>query len=339
MRDRELDGLLVQDRMDQYWLTGFTGEDGMVLVTERKVVLLTDGRFDEAATREAPWARKVLRKTRGPEETAREIARARLERVGYDPQQMTIGSFTALRKAARPTSLVAASGLIGPLREIKDAGEVRRIRAAIDCAQKSFQALRRWLRPGQTEREIAARLVYEMQKRGAQEPAFPPIVAAGATSSLPHYTPGSRKLKANQGLLIDWGARLNWYVSDLTRVIVVGTMPRRLERIYEIVRAAHDEAVAALAPGRTGAEIDGIARRLISKAGYGERFMHSLGHGIGLDVHEQPRLSKLAKEPLAAGMVVTVEPGIYLPGFGGVRLESDVLITRRGYEVLSDLPY
>ena len=336
---RELDGLLVLDRMDQIWLTGFTGEDGAVLVTPRSVVLLTDGRFDESADREAPWARKVLRKTRGPEETAKQIQKAGLERVGYDPAQMTVATFTALKKAARPATLAVASGVIGPLREIKDRTEIRRIRAAIDCAQQAMVALKRWLKPGQTEREIAARLIYEMQKRGAQEASFPPIVAAGATGSLPHYEPGNRKLKKDQGLLIDWGARVDWYISDLTRVLCVGKMSRRLEKIYAIVKEAHDQAVAALAPGKTGAEIDAVARRIISKAGYGDKFMHSLGHGIGLDVHEQPRLSKLATgHPLEAGMVVTVEPGIYLPGFGGVRLESDVLVTRRGYEILSDLP-
>jgi Xaa-Pro aminopeptidase len=336
---RNLDGLLVQERMDQFWLTGFTGEDGQVLVTARQVVLLTDGRFDEAADSEAPWARKILRTQRGPEATAKQVRRCRLERVGYEPNHMNVATFTALRRAAKPTGLVSAAGVIGQRRMIKDVGEVAAICNAIAVAQKAYVKIARWIRPGLTERQIAAKLVFEMESLGAQGPAFRPIVAAGASASLPHYEPSDRKIRANQGVLIDWGARVGWYCSDLTRVIRVGSIPPRLAKVYDIVSSAHDAAIAVLGPNQKAAQADKAARDVISKAGFGDRFSHGLGHGLGLDVHEAPRLGKNSDDLLQPGMITTIEPGIYLPGYGGIRIESDVLITDNGYEVLSTLPY
>ncbi len=338
LAERELDAYLVVNRNDQYWLTGFTGEDGAVLVTQREVVLLTDGRFDENADREAPWATKVLRAKRTPEVTAREIRRRRLKRIGIDPYHMDVATHAALSKELRPARLVSVSRLIGTMRLTKSAEEVARIREALRVAEAGFKELVRSVRPGQTESEIAARLVYEMQRRGASSPAFEPIVAAGENGSLPHYTAGARKWTRKDALLVDWGARCGWYVSDLTRTILPSSIPRELGRIYSVVREAHERAVAAVRPGAKASEVDRVARDVISRAGYGERFNHALGHGIGLDVHEAPRLGKESADVLKPGMVVTIEPGVYVPGFGGVRIEDDVLVTESGHEVLSSLP-
>lgn len=335
---RKLDGLLIQDRMDQYWLTGFTGEDGQVLVTQRGVSLLTDGRFDQTADIEAAWARKVLRKKRGPEATAKEIRRAKLGRIGYESTHMNVYWFTELSKALKPAKLVPASGIISGMRKIKDAGEIAAIRRAIEIAETCFRALEDWLRPGMTEQYVASRLVFEMQAAGAQEAAFQPIVAAGATGSLPHYEPGSREVSKTEGLLIDWGARAGWYVSDLTRTIWPGSIPPKLGKVYDVVREAHDRAIDAVRPGIKAKTVDSVARSIIRKSGFGKQFNHSLGHGIGLNVHESPRLGQASEEILQPGMVVTIEPGIYLPGVGGVRLEDDVLVTETGHEVLSSLP-
>lgn len=335
---RKLDGLLITNYTDQLWLTGFTGEDGHVLLTARQVVLLTDGRFDETADREAPWARKVLRKKRTPDATARQFAKHDLARVGYDPNHLSVATFTALRKSCRPTSLLSAAGLITRHRLIKTAGEIAAIRRAIAVAEKAFVRAQRYVRPGRSERQVAARLVYEMEQLGATGASFPPIVAAGASASLPHYTPGERLIRDRQGLLVDWGARVGGYVSDLTRVIRVGSIPRRLETIYAVVAEAHDRAIAALRAGISASRVDKAARDVIRRAGFGRHFNHALGHGIGLDVHEGPRLAMNSDDHLAAGMVVTIEPGVYLPGYGGVRIESDVLVTETGCEVLSSLP-
>lgn len=335
---RRLDGYFVQDRMDQYWLTGFTGEDGGVLVTPKSVTLITDGRFDEAADHEAPYARKFLRKKRTPDMTAKAFTRARLGRLGFNPDHMTVREHSAYRKLLRPTKLVASDGLIGPLRAAKDATEVERIRAAIRVAEQAFEEVRRWLKPGTTEREIAARLVYEMQRRGAQGEAFPTIVASGPNSSLPHYEAGARRISENDILLIDWGAQVDWYRSDLTRVLWLGSIPPRLREIFKIVREAHDRGIDAVRPGVKAEDVDRAARQVIVKAGFGDQFNHALGHGIGVATHEAPRLGIGSTDELRPGMVVTIEPGVYLPGLGGVRIEDDVLVTATGHEVLTTLP-
>lgn len=338
MARRRLDGYLIHSRMDQYWLTGFTGEDGLVLVTARAVVLLTDGRFDQAADVEAPWARKVLRKLRTPERTAKELKRYRLKRVGFDPGHLSVADFTALRKAAKPVQLASASNVILNMRLQKDAGEVAAIRQAIRVCEQAFKKVVKWIRPGMTERLIAARLAYEMQSLGAQEVSFPTIVATGANASLPHYEPGDAVVKRGEGILIDWGARVNWYVSDLTRMVWPGSIPREIARIQSIVKEAHDQAIAVVKPGVKASAVDRVARRVIQKAGYGPQFNHATGHGMGLDVHEAPRVGKGTDTLLKPGMVITIEPGIYVPGKSGVRLEDDVLVTETGHEVLSTLP-
>jgi Xaa-Pro aminopeptidase len=337
LKDRKLDGCLVQDRMNQYWLTGFTGEDGLVLVTARAVVLLTDGRFDEAADVQAPYAKKVLRKQRTPEVNAQHIGRYKLDRLGFDPNQMTVAEHKQLSKHLKPTRLVAAGGLIPAMRARKTAEEVDATRTAIDVAQRAFTRMRKWMKPGQTEQEVAARLEYEMRMLGAQGPSFPTIVAFGPNSSLPHYEPADAVLSENDVVLIDWGAQVDWYTSDLTRVLWPSRPPRELVKINGIVQEAHDRAIDAARPGMTSHELDKVARDVISKAGYGNRFNHALGHGMGLNVHEMPRVGKNTDITLEAGMIITIEPGIYLPGIGGVRIEDDVLITDDGAEVLTSM--
>jgi len=335
---RELDGYLILSRMDQYWLTGFTGEDGLVLVTRRNVVLLTDGRFDEAADLQAPFAQKVLRKQRTPEVNAAIIRRYRPGRLGFDPAQMSLADYEALKKHVRPTRLVPVAGTVPAMRVCKDDGEVKATRRAIEVAQEAFERVRRWIRPGRTEREVAARLEYEMRNLGAQGASFPSIVAFGRNSSLPHYEPGDVRLKKGDWILVDWGARVGWYGSDLTRMIWPARPPRRMVEINQVVREAHDKAIAAARPGMTCHELDRVAREHIASRGYGPQFNHALGHGLGLDVHEGPRVGKDTQTVLQPGMIVTIEPGVYLPGVGGVRIEDDVLITKNGCKVLTSLP-
>lgn len=336
MEKRRLDGFLVLNISDQYWLSGFTGEDGGLLVTPRAVILLTDGRFDQTADVEAPFARKVLRKKRGPESTAREIKRCGITRLGFEPTHMDVKTFVALRKLLS-ARLVATTRAVATMRERKDPGEIETVRRAIDVAEKAFRKLMRWVKLGMTEREVAARLIYDMQKLGGDGPAFTPIVAVGPNASLPHHEPGDRTVSDHEGLLIDWGARCDWYVSDLTRVLWPGKIRPVLVKVYEIVRQAQLRAIAAIKPGAKARAVHRIARSYIEQAGYGKQFTHGLGHGIGLDVHEGPGMGRSSTDELKPGMIVTVEPGIYLPGVGGVRIEDDVLVTESGHEVLSSL--
>lgn len=339
MKREKLDAYVVFNRSEQYWLTGFTGEDGHAIVTQREVTLMTDGRFDETAQIEAPWARKVIRKKRTPEKTVREFKRLKLKRIGFDPDHLAVRTWAALSKESKPTKLVSVSGLIRDMRLVKDEEEIAAIRRSIRIAESAFRKIEGWAQPGMSEREVAARLIFEMGTLGAEEPAFHPIVASGATGSLPHYTPQDRKLSDKEGVLVDWGARCGWYVSDLTRMLWPGSIPKDIGKVYEVVREAHDAAIAAVKPGAKAAKVDRAARLVIEKAGFGQRFQHALGHGIGLDVHEAPRLGMKSEDVLTPGMVVTIEPGVYLPGVGGVRIESDVLVTDAGAEVLSSLPY
>ena len=337
LRARRLDGYLITHRPDQYWLTGFTGEDGQVLLTARGVTLLSDGRFGETAEREAPWARRVLRKQRTPEPTVREIRQSRLTRLGFEPDHLSFRWHDALRKQAKPTRLVPCEGLIRDLRICKDDGEIEAIQAAIDVAEAAFLELEPRIRAGMTEREVAAQLVFEMTRRGASGPSFEPIVASGPNASLPHHEAGDRAIGAGEGVLIDWGARVGWHVSDLTRMVWPTSIPRALKTVYTVVKEAHDAAIAVVRPGVKASKVDRVARQIIRDAGHA--FVHALGHGIGLEVHEAPRLGLKSDTTLEAGMVVTIEPGVYLPGVGGVRIESDVLIADGGARVLSTLPY
>jgi len=337
---KRLDGFLITSRTDQRYLTSFNGEDGMTLVTPRQVYLLSDFRFEEAARQEAPWARFVKRAKAIPAEVAKLARRGRMARIGFVPDRLTVAALAALRKAMRPagTRLVQADNVPARLRAKKDAAELAEIRKAVRIAEEAFVALRRSIRIGQTERELAGRLTYEMARRGATEPSFPVIVAEGPNSAMPHAVPGQRKVKRGSAILLDWGARYQGYCSDLTRMLFVGKIPPRFRRFYEIVSEAQRRAIRAVQSGRVIREVDRTARSHIAKCGYGKQFGHALGHGLGLEIHESPGLNARNTSPLESGMVITVEPGIYVPGLGGVRIEDDVVVTDEGCEILSRLP-
>jgi len=233
--------------------------------------------------------------------------------------------------------LIATTGLVEELRMVKDKDEITRMRHAIAIAEKAFAVIRASLVPEQTEKEVADQLVHQMRLFGATDCAFPSIVGVGSNAALPHAIPGSRRISESSILLIDWGACEGWYNSDLTRVLVTGKIPPKLKRIYGLVKKAQEAAIAAIRHGVTCDKVDHAARSVITKARHGKHFGHGLGHGLGLEVHESPRMGGKEKMKLKAGMVVTVEPGVYLPGWGGVRLEDDVLVTRTGHEVLSSI--
>ena len=335
-----VDALLVSYPADQFYLTGAVLEDSAVLVpaTGRRIVIVTDSRFEEQVTQQSPWASKVLRTDTIAAAIVETAADLRIARLGLD-EYMSLGQFDTLSKKVgnRKPRLKMTRGLVLAGRTIKDDDEIATIVKAIRVAERGYLATLPAIRPGVAEKDIAAELEYQMRKAGGDGVSFEPIVASGQRGSLPHARASSAKVRANQPLLIDWGARVAGYCSDLTRVLRIGSVPAVIRKIHAIVAEAQLAGIAAIRPGATGREVDRAAREIIERAGFGPRFGHGLGHGVGLDVHEQPALSSRSENVLKPGMIVTVEPGIYLPGVGGVRIEDDVLVTQTGHRVLSRL--
>ncbi len=338
LRRWRLPGYLLTNRTDQIYLTGFTGEDGAALITPRRVYLITDGRFAETADLEAPWAIKVVRTGDLAAAAARTVKRCGIRKLSVQADHTSLRMYQQLRRALRPTRVVTAPPIVNQLRLCKDEEEINRLRQAVRVAQQAFHAILRAIRIGIAEREVAAKLEFEMRRRGATSASFPVVVAAGANASQPHARAGAGEIRSGCTLLLDWGAEVDFYRSDLTRVVFIGRIPARFRRVYEVVLEAQRRAIDAIRPGVRTCDVDAAARAYVRAAGFGDYFVHGLGHGIGLDVHEPPRLNRQSKDRLEAGMVVTVEPRVYLPGAGGVRIEDDVLVTPDGYEVLSDLP-
>jgi len=337
IQDKRVDGYLVTNRTDQYYLTGFDGEDGAALILPRGAYLITDGRFAEEAQVRAPWARAVVRPG-SLSDAVGQIVRRRLRRVGLDPAHTSLTLRSALAKACRPARLVATPGVLDDMRITKDSAEVQAIVRAINVAEGAFRAVLRRIRIGMTERQLAAELLYQMLRRGASGASFPIIVAEGPASSLPHAKAGDRRIRVGSAVLIDWGAVVDHYCSDLTRVVFIRKIPPRFRRMYQHVLAAQAAGIAAIRPGVPFNKVDARARGVLKKHGMHKACSHGLGHGIGLDIHEAPRRSTKANGVLKPGMVVTVEPGVYFPGQGGVRIEDDVLVTEEGCRVLTGLP-
>jgi Xaa-Pro aminopeptidase len=312
-------------------------------VTPDRLVLISDFRYDEQIAREAPWVELILRSKGMADEVAKTFRKLKLPRVGVQAESMTLGQRDGLLalfkdKKKGGVKLTPVSNIIIELRHIKDAHEIAILEGAIAAAEGAFNATRAQIKIGMTEGEIAGLLGFEMRKRGALNSSFDSIVAVGPNGSLPHYRPTDVPLTGNTSLLIDWGALYQKYCSDLTRVLFFGDPSPKMREIYRVTLDAQMAAIEAIKPGKKAKAIDKVARDVITKAGYGKQFGHGLGHGIGRDIHEPIAFNKLSKITLKPGMVLTVEPGIYLPGVGGVRIEDDILVTETGYKVLTTLP-
>jgi Xaa-Pro aminopeptidase len=342
MKSAKLPALLVTNFVDVSWLTGFEGDDSYAIVTRDSVTLISDSRYEEQITREAAWVNTVMRKKSILDEVAKQVKKLAVPTLGVQGESLTLKSHKSLqdllKKARSRTKLTPVMEIINKPRQIKDEHEIGIMEEAIRIAEGAFTAVKQQLKAGQSENEIAGLLGFEMRRRGALNSSFDSIVGAQANGSLPHYRPGNTKLTANSPLLVDWGARYKGYCSDLTRCLFFGHVAPQMREIYQIVLDAQLAAIAAIKPGAHGKKVDKAARDVITKAGYGEKFGHGTGHGLGRDIHESISLSRLSTTVLEPGMVITVEPGIYLPGIGGVRIEDDVLVTKTGHRVLSSLP-
>jgi Xaa-Pro aminopeptidase len=338
-----LDALLVTNASDVAYLTGFLGGDSYLVVEgpagAAQPTILSDFRYQDELEPVKALVRVVIRTRAITEAVIDLISSLRLGRVGVQGEHITFAEYGALATSLGPHRVAPTVHVVGRLREVKDQTEVALIRAAVRIQEEALRAVLPRLRPGVTELEVAARLEAEMKLRGASAPSFQTIVAARANGSLPHHRPGAVVLAANQPVLIDWGATRMGYRGDMTRTLTLGRWPVKIKEIYKIVLDAHLLAAAALAPGKSTHEIDAVARDHIARAGHGPRFGHGLGHGIGLNGHEDPRLNRMSPPAtLQPGHVVTIEPGIYLPGVGGVRIEDDYVVTPRGADNLCSLP-
>jgi len=341
VRAAKLHALLVSRDDDVRYLTGFTGEGAYLVVASGWTCLITDALYAESAGKQCRDIEIHIRVRGLAAAVAKVIRGRRIRRLGVQAEHVTLAARQALARSIGEKRIGSTLRMVGRLRQIKDEFEIQAIRKAIRIAEKAFRALiasGAVALVGRREWEVAAELEYLMRMGGADAPAFETIVAAGAHGSVPHYRPAGGKIRRGQAVLIDFGARAGGYCSDLTRVLFVDRIPRKLKQAYQTVRRAQQAAIAAIRPGVACKTIDAAAREVIAADGYGERFVHGLGHGIGRAVHEGPGLGKSAPGRLRMGMVVTVEPGIYLPGVGGIRIEDDMLVTANGRQRLSTLP-
>ncbi len=350
MKELSLDAIMLTHPPDLAYLSNFTGEDSIGLITAKDFFLITDFRYKEQAHIEAGWLNVTVRDGKMGDAVAKIVADAKLRRIGFEANFTTVGQVDAVQTALKTQAkekahkedktveLVPLDNVMVKIRRVKDDNEIDLIRKSIAIAEEAYEAIRGEIEVGQTENHLAGQLVFELRSRGASNSSFPVIVAAGANSSLCHYQPGETLVQKDQPLLIDWGALYKGYCSDLTRTLMIGRVSDRMKTIYKIVLEAQMTAINFLRPGVTTHQADRIARDVIDRAGFKEFFGHGLGHGIGRDIHELPSMNKnMQDEELRPGMIVTVEPGIYLPGEGGVRIEDDVLITHSGCELLSGL--
>lgn len=337
--ERGLDALLVTNLVNVRWLTGFDGSNAAVVLGAEQQRFVTDFRYltQSAEQLDPVWEREI----------ATDLLKRAVEglpehplKLGFDDGHLTVRQHAQLARlvADRDVELVAAGGIVEALRAVKDAAEIERIQAAARLADAAFEEVVGAGIVGRTEREVALDLEIAMRRRGAEGVSFAPIVAAAEHGARPHAAPRDVPIPENTLVVIDWGAQLDGYASDCTRTVATGPLDPRDEAIYETVLVAQEAALAAVRAGPTGREVDAVARTIINDAGHEEHFGHGLGHGVGMEVHEGPRLGKTGEDALAAGNVVTVEPGIYVPGAIGVRIEDLVVVTDGGCEILNGLP-
>jgi Xaa-Pro aminopeptidase len=345
-----LDALLVSNPVNVTYLTGFTGEASYLIVGRARQLLVTDGRFTGQLADECPGLELHVRPptTTTPPELAKVLTGLGFKTVGFEGRHVTVAMLETWKDLAKSLEWAPQPGLVEAMRVIKDADEVSQIREAIAIAERAYAMFRAMIEPDATERDLCDALEMYVRKAGGTGTSFPSIVAAGERSALAHAPPTDRTVDSSDWLLVDWGAAGGYYKSDLTRLLITRRSwfrPRKARpddpkfaKVYSAVLAAQERAIAAIRPGVEAKTVDAAARSALADAGYEKAFTHGLGHGLGLQVHEAPDLRASSTDVLQPGMVVTVEPGVYLPNWGGVRIEDDVLVTPDGCERLTTLP-
>lgn len=341
LHDAGLDALLVTDPLNIQYLTGFTGSNAALLVhayNEAGTVFCTDGRYREQSASEVPDLERLLDRASARALVARADGHVdAYRRVGFESQHVNVEQYETLRGLAGNLELRRAPGYVEQLRAVKDEAEIDALRVACTAADRALGELieHGGVRPGHTERQVARELESRMLDHGSSARSFESIVAAGANSAIPHHRPTDAVLAPGDLVKLDFGATVGGYHSDMTRMLVLGKPAEWQRELYELVAMAQADGRAAVLPGTATSDVDEAARRVITKAGYGDEFSHGLGHGVGLDVHEAPSLAKTDTGTLSAGMAVTVEPGVYLAGRGGVRIEDTLIVRDGGAELLT----
>ncbi|HET7108771.1 MAG TPA: Xaa-Pro peptidase family protein [Candidatus Acidoferrum sp.] len=333
---RKLDCLLVTHPANWYYLTGFTGESGALVVSGDGATLLTDGRFTVQAKEETRGVRIELQQGGLYPSLGEFLRKNRFKRVGYDGNQLTVTQWNTLRKALGASGKgFEATGLVERLRMRKDPQELAVMRKAAILAGEVLESALKLVKPGVRESELGAEIEYQMKQRGASGASFETIVASGPRGALPHARPTAKKLRKNELVVLDLGVILGHYCSDMTRTVHVGRASRRVREWYRSVQEAQEAAVNAVQAGVTCGEVDAAARDVLKKNGMEQFFVHSTGHGLGLEVHEDPRVARGQTVRLEAGNVITIEPGVYVEGVGGIRIEDDVVVHAGRNEVLT----
>lgn len=333
----EIDALWVTALPNIRYLTGFSGSSGGLLLTFTKSVFFTDFRYQEQSEKEIGLAAEiVVYKSTVGEAVLEYLAKDPVKVLGVEAT-MSVDAYESLKKCGK-SELFLTRGLVDKVRQIKDPFEMTELKKAFAIGDKAFAKLLKFIKPGRKESDIAAKLEYLMKTGGSEYPSFETIVASGERSSCPHAHPTDRKVSEGEMLKIDFGAVYHGYHSDMTRTVFVGKATKKFRDVYHIVLEAQQKAVKAIKPGVSCKAIDAIARDHIAHCGFGENFGHGLGHALGLEIHESPRFAPKSTDTLAAGMVLTVEPGIYLPGWGGIRIEDVYLVTKDGHELITGTP-
>ena len=338
LEELDADALLVTDLTNVRYLTGFSGTNGQVLVTDQEVLFFSDPRYAARAADLVTEAEIVIYEARLAEELRPRLSNAGIVRLGIEGGSVTLIQRDGLAERLQGVELVTTKEIVERLRRVKSPEEIELIRRAVAAADDAFAWILERLAPGRSEREVALELEMHIRAMEVEGISFPPIVGSGPLSAHIHHTPGDRVLEPGDLILLDFGARVDGYCSDLTRTVVLGEGSDEQREQYATVLAAQSAGVSAIRAGVGGREADAAARAVIEAAGHGDVFSHGLGHGVGLDIHEGPRLAKTSEDSLLAGDVVTVEPGIYLSSSGGVRIEDCVLVGPEGAEVLGKAP-
>ncbi len=333
--EQELDAIVITQPENRRYLSGFTGSDGALIISAEAAYLATDFRYYEQAQRQAPDFTLAKIEDKFPPRLAELVVEMGAQRVGFESTHVTMDQHQRWAEVAEGFELVPTKGIVEELRAIKDERELGLIRRAVELSDAAFAHILQWLRPGVTEKEVAWEIEVFMRTHGADGLAFDLIIGSGPNGAMCHAEPGDRQIREGEPIVLDLGARVDGYCSDLTRTICLGEPDEMLRRIHAIVLEAQEAAEHAMRAGLKGRTVDAIARDLIEAAGHGEHFGHGLGHGVGLAIHERPRAGKTSEDALQAEMVVTVEPGIYIEGWGGVRIEDLVVVREQGIEILT----
>ncbi len=337
LNSHNVEALLFLDIKNVRYLTGFRGSDGALLIGKRQKLLMVDGRYTNQAKREVRDV-EIFQYREKAEGIEAVILDTSLKSIGFESTSMNVTNYMKLKKKLKSVKLKPMSHEIDTIRAVKDKKELSHIRKAADIAYKALGTVYEFIKPGVSEKDIAIELDYRIVRAGAEEVSFSTIVATGVNSSQPHATPGSCKIKNGDVVMIDYGAVCNGYHSDETCTFIVGRADKKQKEVYSLVKEAHDKALACVKAGAACKGIDHIARTCIESGDMGKYFTHGTGHGVGLDVHEAPRIADKSKHILEAGMVITIEPGVYIPGAWGIRIEDMVMVKENGFEVLTKVP-